>query len=798
MSQSTFFAINQQKIKRNDKKKIKLKYEYLIFALFGFLLGQAEILSGLYPLVLVYWVISLVVSYYFFISVVFTTGVGLFLSENYQNLNYVIGGLLGIILYQLFKNKFKKLDLPFWISISYLVVTLISHYFTGVLLYEYFITLGEVVVIYLLSGLSIRGINQYLTEQTKPSSLAYLTLFLISCGVLLGIANLDYIPVEVISILVFTIIMGAAYQSGFIYSIVVAVLYGLVLVCAGIIPMVIMIKYIIFAFSCGIFQKKKKLWMVFGSLLGFMIYSGLSPALSDLQGTVLETSAALILFLLIPGKVWFLIYRGFDKGISISELEVNPDISRGLKKHLSELAHVFNELSITFKDVIPEEVDKGRIGDFIFIFKNKICSRCQRFNLCWKEEKGDTYSKLKQILKEGEQRGTIDEIILKKYLREKCPFVEHILPGIKVSYEMYQINKFWRQRLNDEQEIVSEQLKGIGDIISQFSTDSGLTFKRSSSLAHIKEKAQSAEIDLHSIDLDSNIKNNLHTITVEMEQCSGHNPCLGQLLDIINSEFEYKFRLITRNCGNKLKDCPCQIIYGPVGNHKLNISHVQRPAREGISGDSILYRPLKDGKDLIVLSDGMGIGEKAAQESRTAINLLESIIDAGFDQNLAIKTINSALYLRNQEESFTTLDIALFDTFSGELTLNKIGAVASFIKRGWDLIQIDSASLPVGILNKIDISSRTVQLQNDDFVIMLTDGVLDVRPDIKEKEDWIKQTLQNSSFDEPEDLVNYLMEIILSKNVEIEDDMTIVVFRIEEHFNKRRKFEALSRINISN
>ena len=101
---------------------------------------------------------------------------------------------------------------------------------------------------------------------------------------------------------------------------------------------------------------------------------------------------------------------------------------------------------------------------------------------------------------------------------------------------------------------------------------------------------------------------------------------------------------------------------------------------------------------MVVLSDGMGVGEKAASESQAAINLLESIIDAGFVPDLAIRTVNSALYLRNREESFTTLDICLFDTFSGKAVFSKIGAVDTYIKRGWELIRIESASLPAGIL----------------------------------------------------------------------------------------------------
>ncbi len=182
---------------------------------------------------------------------------------------------------------------------------------------------------------------------------------------------------------------------------------------------------------------------------------------------------------------------------------------------------------------------------------------------------------------------------------------------------------------------------------------------------------------------------------------------------------------------------------------------------------------------LIALSDGMGVGEKAARESQAAINLLERIIDAGFDQDLAIKTINSALYLRNQEESFTTLDIGFFNTFTGEMVFNKIGAVASYIKRGWEVIQFKSASLPVGILNKIETSSKTIQLKDDDFIVMITDGVLDNKAELNDKEEWFKQVLHNSSFDQPQDMADYLQEVVNDEREQV-DDMTIVVIKAKE------------------
>ena len=91
-----------------------------------------------------------------------------------------------------------------------------------------------------------------------------------------------------------------------------------------------------------------------------------------------------------------------------------------------------------------------------------------------------------------------------------------------------------------------------------------------------------------------------------------------------------------------------------------------------MSGDSFNVVTLKEGRELIVLSDGMGVGRKAAQESKATVNLLEELFNTGFGQEVAVKTVNSILLLR-QRESFATVDLALIDLYSGEIDSIKIG-----------------------------------------------------------------------------------------------------------------------------
>ena len=190
-------------------------------------------------------------------------------------------------------------------------------------------------------------------------------------------------------------------------------------------------------------------------------------------------------------------------------------------------------------------------------------------------------------------------------------YPEKMIRTVKDSYEIYQINRFWRHRLIDRQKIVSEQLLGIGEILEQFSAESFMGIAEDGRIEEIRKKAKENNLEILSIDIHANINTNKNYFTVKFEQCSGHCPCQQQFLDLLNSYYDYNYRIIEKSCGNKLKDIPCEVVYGPLGNYKFSIASFMQASSGEISGDSFLYKGLKDGKELVVLSDGMGIGERA-------------------------------------------------------------------------------------------------------------------------------------------------------------------------------------------
>ena len=143
-----------------------------------------------------------------------------------------------------------------------------------------------------------------------------------------------------------------------------------------------------------------------------------------------------------------------------------------------------------------------------------------------------------------------------------------------------------------------------------------------------------------------------------------------------------------------------------------------------VSGDSILKEKLKDGKYLLAISDGMGSGEKARNSSQIVITMLKKLLNSGFDKDTSVELINSNL-LNVSDEVFATLDIAVVDMYKGSVEFIKNGACPTYIKNNKKIQIIKSLTLPTGVINKINTDVFDKDLENNDIITMISDGIMD-------------------------------------------------------------------------
>lgn len=210
-------------------------------------------------------------------------------------------------------------------------------------------------------------------------------------------------------------------------------------------------------------------------------------------------------------------------------------------------------------------------------------------------------------------------------------------------------------------------------------------------------------------------------------------------------------------------------------------SGVARLPKKGghISGDSYVGEPLGADRYLMALSDGMGVGRVAAAESKQCVTLLREILKAGFATDVAVKTVNSALLLHAPDESFATVDLTLLDLATGRAEFVKVGAAPSFIKRGSDVTMVKAASVPVGIINHVQVEPEFRILRPGDLIVMITDGLWDISKDDVDKERWILDHLRRDKSTDPEEAAESLLARALELLPETGDDLTVLAARID-------------------
>ena len=187
---------------------------------------------------------------------------------------------------------------------------------------------------------------------------------------------------------------------------------------------------------------------------------------------------------------------------------------------------------------------------------------------------------------------------------------------------------------------------------------------------------------------------------------------------------------------------------------------------------------LSDGKYLIALSDGMGSGPEARKSSQIAIKMLERLLSTGFDKDTSIDLINTTI-MNTNEEIFATLDIAIMDLYNGKIEFIKNGASPTYIKNKKRVQIVKSLSLPAGILKEINLTTYDKDIENDDILVMCSDGIIDSNVEYKNKELWVKYMLEDIETDNSQKIADIILNEAIDNNYGIaKDDMSIIVCKI--------------------
>ncbi len=197
---------------------------------------------------------------------------------------------------------------------------------------------------------------------------------------------------------------------------------------------------------------------------------------------------------------------------------------------------------------------------------------------------------------------------------------------------------------------------------------------------------------------------------------------------------------------------------------------------EEISGDSVLISEAIDGHVFFFLADGVGSGREAGLRSEKVVDFMEKFLAAGYPKETSIQILNGLILQDGQESAMSTLDMCDLNLYKGVCEFNKIGAVASYHKRDYLVEKIWIENLPLGAFGTMDLNVARRRLDEGDYVIMLTDGILESLITLGQEER-LMEYISKLSVKNPREMAQKILQYCIGMcRGDIRDDMTVLVF----------------------
>ena len=336
----------------------------------------------------------------------------------------------------------------------------------------------------------------------------------------------------------------------------------------------------------------------------------------------------------------------------------------------------------------------------------------------------------------------------------------------------------WQKRLNENKNLMVEHLQEMAQIMTQLAEESRkcvpMGERRFKQISHALREV---DIQLKNLYLIENEAGRME-VSLTMRNIKKNNLSSEEIGDLLSVLLNMRLVSAQDNAFFVGADWKTFYYVEEARFHVLTGVASAVKETEKISGDNYAFFRTGAGNLTAVLSDGMGSGDKACSDSTMVVELMQKFLEAGFQMEMAIQMINSALLTGEENSNMSTLDLCSRDLYSGECRFVKVGSASSYIKRQHLVDRISSGNLPLGIFQKPDMEAVGRTLMDGDYIVMVSDGVLDALSQ-GIGEDMLSEVIGSTNLENPGEIANAILNFCIHQcRGRIRDDMTILVIGI--------------------
>ena len=444
------------------------------------------------------------------------------------------------------------------------------------------------------------------------------------------------------------------------------------------------------------------------------------------------------------------------------QYESSNEKLRNISEAFSSLSEMFYNLSDRFRR--PGTLDLRCICDRAF---DAHCSDCPNKTVCWGLEYSDTLGTVNGLISALHKRGSVTKAQIPSHLCHRCSVMDAILESInrdcaRLTGELLRNNRteIFAMDYEAAAKIINDALEEddgeysfdpeLEQQIMEYLADAGIL---ASGVTVYGQRRR--QILVRGADVEH------ATVTAETLRSDLGEMC-GMHLGHASFEVEEGVSTMLLQAKKKISVLGAQ----------NNLS-----ADGGVSGDTVNLFSNKKDYFYALINDGMGSGREAALTSNLCSVFLEKMLRAGNRAGTSLRMLNNMIRSRGVDstgECSSTVDLLELDLMTAEASFIKSGASPSFVVRGGVVHRLQSGTVPIGIISKLDTQIKRYTVRPGDTLVLISDGIEQNDPDCK----WLTSYLETCEELTPEEIVYQIC--LHAAEGEVHDDCSAIALRICE------------------
>ena len=615
----------------------------------------------------------------------------------------------------------------------------------------------------------IRGLRgRKLFEQSETVG----AVLLLSC-VLVSLASVAplYTVAHILAILA---VLFLAASVGFSVACPAGALFGLSIGLCGTYLTQTVCVYCLSSFAAGLLKRFGKI----GVSCAFLFTSFFTCLLLCPEANGVITAAYVAVASLL---LWFMPNRFLSRfGVSAMDMRnietTGERMLHTMEHTLTETIMAMDSVSHVFRDVLTD-LYEPQDEPHALVFDNtasKVCTNCTLSRYCWKKSREDTLCSMNRLYAILEDKGTVTKEECPEEFYAMCIRKDAFLAELNKNYESFKISRMWAGRVMESKRLVAEQFANVSLILKNMQE---ALFCRMHFVPEAEEKILAA-LDRRGISAEnvSVYGGDGFSVSLDKVSCGKNLVCSTTVASALSEVLEVPMLSEKRECSEDI----CHLTYSQKTKFSTDIAAVST-SRKNVpdSGDCYETFSFGNGKIALLLSDGMGSGERAHFLSSVTTRLAKKLLSAGFNKETCIRLINHILMTNADRDTFATIDLTVLNLYTGAMEFAKTGAVNSYVQTKEGTETVFASSLPAGLVTPLEPDYDLRYMHPGDYLVMVSDGVSDVL-DTPDRNRIFELTQDFSGT--AKELADLILEAALQKNHGIaDDDMTVIVCAVLEN-----------------